>query len=113
MPLTSVRRNDMSASNHPIRTRALQAAVGIGALVVAFGIPATASAQEYPPVPPAGGDVGSQVPSGSGAQVPSNVAQSLPQTGSGIDATLALAGGALIAGFGMSALAWRRRPLAP
>ena len=92
--------------------------------MVAFGIPATASAQDapgadqgvvYPIVPPT--DVDSQVPS-SGAKVPTNVsagptAQSLPQTGSGIDATLALAGGALIAGLGMSALAWRRRPLAP
>jgi LPXTG-motif cell wall-anchored protein len=100
----------MTTLRHPIRTRAIRVAAGLGALVVAFGVPATAVA--YPIDPPSGEE------SESGGTPPATEtpgagqSATLPQTGSGLDGTLALGAGALIAGIGMSALAWRRRPLA-
>jgi LPXTG-motif cell wall-anchored protein len=113
----------MPTSKQSLGTRAFRIAAGFGALVVAFGVPATVSA--YPPQPPPPevappGDDSSPPPppaGESGGTPPSEVgaggaqAGELPRTGSEFDATLALGAGALIAGLGMSALAWRRRPL--
>lgn len=116
----------MATSNSPLGTRALQAAIGLGALIVGFGVPATATASSYPIEPPPGEVLPPESESGgpppvepeSGGTPPADEvsgavqAAALPQTGSELDGILALGGGALIAGLGISALAWRRRPLA-
>jgi LPXTG-motif cell wall-anchored protein len=116
-PLQRQAETSMSTSNHSHGTRALRIAAGLGALVLAFGVPATASA--YPPQPPPPGAESSPPPPAgeSGGTPPTEVgagggqAGELPRTGGELDGTLALGAGALIAGLGLSALAWRRRPL--